>query len=111
MSYQKYCIKYSDVRFIQLFIVMVFSILPKKQTKLTILSKEDAQNSEFPMFFGRNEETIDCFRDLPTFRVSSGYRYKTSLYYLASCFWIILNLQRISIQTGVENFFCISKIL
>ena len=40
---------------------------PKKQTKLTILSKEDAQDSEFRSFFGRIEETINCFRDLLTF--------------------------------------------
>ena len=31
---------------------------PKKQTKHTILSKEDAQDSEFCSFFGRFEDTI-----------------------------------------------------
>jgi hypothetical protein len=31
----------------------------KKRTKVTILSKEDAQNSEFRSFFGRIE-TINC---------------------------------------------------
>ena len=30
----------------------------KKRTKLTILSKEDAQNSEFCLFFGRIEDNI-----------------------------------------------------
>ena len=34
--------------------------------KLTILSKEDAQDSEFCSFFGRIEDTINCFRDLLT---------------------------------------------
>ena len=32
----------------------------KKQTKLTILSREDAQDSEFCSFFGRIEETTNC---------------------------------------------------
>ena len=40
---------------------------PKNRTKLTILSKEDAQNNEFCSFFGRIHETITCFRDLLTF--------------------------------------------
>ena len=31
------------------------------------MSKEDAQDSEFHLFFGRIEETINCFRDLLTF--------------------------------------------
>ena len=49
--------------------IMVFSILPKKRTKLfTILSTEDAQDSEFRSFFGRIEDTINCFRDLLTFK-------------------------------------------
>jgi hypothetical protein len=39
---------------------MVSSILPKKRTKLTILSS-------FVRFFGRIEETKICFRDLLTF--------------------------------------------
>ena len=39
----------------------------KKQLKLTILSKEDAQDSEFSLFFGKIEETTNCFRDLLTF--------------------------------------------
>ena len=38
----------------------------KKRTKLTILSREDAQDSEFRSFFGRIEDTINCFRDLLT---------------------------------------------
>ena len=37
---------------------------PKKRMKLTILSKEHAQDREF---FWRIEETIICFRDLLTF--------------------------------------------
>ena len=40
---------------------------PKKRTKLTILSKEDAQDSEFCSFFGRIKDTINCFQDLLTF--------------------------------------------
>ena len=39
----------------------------KKRTKLTILSKEVAQDNEFRSFFGRIEDTINCFRDLLTF--------------------------------------------
>ena len=35
--------------------------------KLTILSKEDAQDSEFNSFFERNEDTINRFQDLLTF--------------------------------------------
>ena len=40
---------------------------PKKQTKLTKLSKEHVQDSEFRSFFGRIEEIIIGFRDLLTF--------------------------------------------
>ena len=43
-------------------------ISSKKRTKLIILTREDAQDSEFRSFFGRIEETIYCFRDLLTFR-------------------------------------------
>ena len=39
---------------------------PKKRTKLTILSKGDAQDSEFRSFFGRIKDTISCFQDLLT---------------------------------------------
>ena len=39
----------------------------KKRTKLTILSTEGAQDSEFRSFFGRIEDTIICFRDCLTF--------------------------------------------
>ena len=35
--------------------------------KLTLLSKEDAQDSEFYLFFGKIQQTINCFRDLLTF--------------------------------------------
>ena len=45
---------------------------PKKRTKLTILSKEEAQDSEFRSFFGRIEDTINCFRDLLTFSTSGN---------------------------------------
>ena len=45
----------------------VFLNSPKKRTKLTILTKEDAQDSEFRSFFGRIEDTKNCFRDLLTF--------------------------------------------
>ena len=33
----------------------------KKGTRLTILSNEDAQDSEFHSYFGRIEDTINCF--------------------------------------------------
>ena len=39
----------------------------QKRTKLTIMSKEEAQDSKFCSFFGRIEKTINCFRDLLTF--------------------------------------------
>ena len=39
----------------------------KKRTKLSILSKEHAQDSEFRSLWGRIEETMICFRDLLTF--------------------------------------------
>ena len=39
----------------------------QKRLKLNILSREDAQDSEFCSFFGRIEDTINCFRDLLTF--------------------------------------------
>ena len=39
----------------------------KKWTKLTILSTEVAQDSEFCSFFGRIQDAIICFRDLLTF--------------------------------------------
>ena len=43
---------------------MVSSTLPKNERKSLIFSTQD---SEFRSFFGRIEETIDCFRDLLTF--------------------------------------------
>ena len=46
---------------------------PKKGTKLTILSKEDPQDSEFRSFFGRIENPINCFRDFVTFTKISLY--------------------------------------
>jgi hypothetical protein len=39
----------------------------KNRTKLTILSILLTQDSEFRLFFGRIQETINCFRDLLTF--------------------------------------------
>ena len=41
--------------------IMVFSILPKKRTKLTILSKEEAQDSEFRLFFGELRTPLIAF--------------------------------------------------
>ena len=38
----------------------VFLNSPKKRTNLTILNKEEAQDSEFCSFFGRIEEIIIC---------------------------------------------------
>ena len=49
---------------------MVSLILPKKRTILTILSREDAKDSEFRSFLGRIEDTINCFRDLLTFNLN-----------------------------------------
>ena len=43
-------------------------MVSQKWTRLTILSREDAQDSKFRSFFGRIEEIIICFRDLVTFR-------------------------------------------
>ena len=59
----KSCVKVSKPRK-QL---IVSSILPKKRTILTILSREDAKDSEFRSFLGRIEETIICSQDLLTF--------------------------------------------
>ena len=53
--------------------VVVSSILPKNRTKLTILSREDAQDSEFCLFLGelmRLSRFTDLYR--PT-RVGAGY--------------------------------------
>ena len=33
----------------------------KKRAQLTILSEEEAQDSEIRLFFGRIEDTINCF--------------------------------------------------
>ena len=41
---------------------------PKKWTKLTILSEEGPQDSEFLSFCGRIEDRINCFWGLLTFR-------------------------------------------
>ena len=49
---------------------MVSSILPKNEQKIIILSisyREDAQDSDFLLVFGRIEDTINCFRDFLTF--------------------------------------------
>ena len=64
------CIFVSDNLEIQ---IMVSTILPKEWTKLTILSKDDAQDSEFHLFFGRIQENIHCFRDLWTFNSHTKY--------------------------------------
>ena len=40
---------------------------PKKRTKDTILSIEEAQDIQSYSFFGRIEDTINCFRDLLNF--------------------------------------------
>ena len=45
----------------------MYSILPKNERNSLILSREDAQDNEFCSFFGRIEETINCFLDLLTF--------------------------------------------
>jgi hypothetical protein len=54
----------------------------KKRTKLTILSKEGAQDSEFRSFFGRLQDTINCFRDLLTLKV-----YKLQDFFSASIYF------------------------
>ena len=43
----------------------------QKKPKFIALSKEDTQDSEFRSLFGRIEETINCHRDLPTFKINS----------------------------------------
>ena len=48
---------------------MVSLILPKKRMKLTIMSTEGAQDSEFCLFFGRIQDAIICFRDLLNFSI------------------------------------------
>ena len=48
--------------------LMVSSILPKNEQKLSILSIFSTQDCEFRSFFGRIEETLRiCFRDCLTF--------------------------------------------
>ena len=47
-------------------------LLPKKQTKLAILSKADAQDSEFCWFFERIGNTTNCFQDIMTFIMAVG---------------------------------------
>ena len=41
--------------------IMTSKVLQKNQTKLTILSTEGAQDSEFCSFFGRSYDVITCF--------------------------------------------------
>ena len=41
----------------------------KKRTKMTILSKEEAQYGQFRSFFGRIEDSINSFQGLLTFSV------------------------------------------
>ena len=48
--------------------VYLSSFLPKYERKIISLKREDAQDSDFHSFFGRIEDTINCFRDLLTFR-------------------------------------------
>ena len=53
---------------LHIIVTMVFSILPKNErNSLLILSKEEAQDSEFRSFLGRIEDTINCFCDLLNF--------------------------------------------
>ena len=55
--------------------IIVPSILPKNEQKITILSlltSENTQDMIFLSFFGRSLDTIICFRDLPTFRHKGG---------------------------------------
>ena len=48
--------------------IIVSSVIPKnKRNSLTMLSGEDAQDSDFRSFHGRIEVAINCFRDLLTF--------------------------------------------
>ena len=85
----------------------------KKLTKLTILSREDAQDSEFrSVFFGRIEDTINCFRNLLTFREvkillknqtkniwSNFNHWKKELAVMTFCFCLVLY------QLNLTNFF------
>ena len=49
----------------------------KKRTKLTILSKEDGQDSEIRSFFGRSFDIIYCFWYLLTFSLDLPSRHTT----------------------------------
>ena len=46
--------------------ILVSSILPKKNVEI-ISCNEDYPNVRF---FGRNEDTVNCFRDLLTFNIT-----------------------------------------
>ena len=44
-----------------------------------MLNSEDAQDSEFRSFFGRIEDTINCFRDLLTLEVVAITRFNAKI--------------------------------
>ena len=57
----------------------------KKWTKLTILSREDAQNSGVCSFFGRIEDIKNCFQDQLTINIScleAHFFISLSIFYL-----------------------------
>ena len=62
----------------------------KKRTKLTILSREDAQDSEFCSIFERIEETVNCFRDC----LSAGAEYAGFIVHFTGKHMIQANLNQ-----------------
>ena len=73
---------------------MVFSILPKNERNSLFLSKEGALDSEFRSFFGRIEDTINCFRDLLTFSIHALFKMEiedkcTTFFFVCKSFYIL----------------------
>ena len=58
------------------------SILPKKRTKLTILSIFFTQDSEYRLFFGRIGDTIICFRDCLTLNHKKYLKKSAQLFFV-----------------------------
>ena len=89
---------------------------PIKRTKLTILSNEVAQDSEFRSFFGRTKDTTICIWDLLTFRlwflssnlvlILENHGLKKKITLISVSIWIILFLWKYlnSIKLYVSKF-------
>ena len=67
----------------------------KKRTLLSILTREDAQDSKFRSFFRRIEEAINFFRDLLTFTALTSSQSLTSF----------ALLQTSLVKTSFQDFF------